>query len=72
MTGTGTAGPPPSRRAAWWRHLWEGIADTDTEGTVECEVQAGASDAEGCSMDASGGFVFFDEAAVLVVVKAQG
>ena len=32
------------------------MADTDTAGTVECEVQAGASDAEGCGMDASNDF----------------
>ena len=32
------------------------MADTDTAGTVECEVQAGASDAEGCGMDASDDF----------------
>ena len=30
--------------------------DTDTAGTAECAVQAGASDAEGCGMDASGDF----------------
>ena len=32
------------------------MADTDTAGTVECEVRAGASDAEGCGMDASDDF----------------
>ena len=41
------------------------MADTDTAGTVECEVQAGASDAEGCGMDASDDFEVFAEAAVL-------
>ena len=41
------------------------MADTDTAGTVECEVRAGASDAEGCGMDASDDFAVFEEAAVL-------
>ena len=41
------------------------MADTDTAGTVECEVQAGASDAEGCGMDASADSEVFEEAAVL-------
>ena len=35
------------------------MVDTDTAGTVECEVQAGASDAEGCGMDASDDFEVF-------------
>ena len=39
------------------------MADTDTAGTVECEVQAGASDAEGCGMDASDGFGVFERTA---------
>ena len=41
------------------------MADTDTAGTAECEVQAGASDAEGCGMGASDDFGFFEETAVL-------
>ena len=32
------------------------IADTDTAGTVQCEVRAGAGDTGGCGMDASDGF----------------
>ena len=39
--------------------------DTDTAGTVECEVRAGASDTEGFGMDASEDFGVFEEAAVL-------
>ena len=41
------------------------MADTDTAGTVECEVQAGASDAEGCGMDASDDFEVFERTAAL-------
>ena len=36
------------------------MVDTDTAGTVKCEVQAGASDAEGCGMDASDDFEEFE------------
>ena len=36
------------------------MADTDTAGTVECEVHAGASDAEGRGMDASDNFAIFE------------
>ena len=35
------------------------MADTDTAGTAECEVRAGASGAEGRGMDASDGFEVF-------------
>ena len=41
------------------------MTDTDTAGTVECEVQAGTSDAEECGMDASDDFEVFEETAVL-------
>ena len=41
------------------------MADTDTTGTVECEVQAGASDAEGCGMDAGNDVEVFERAAAL-------
>ena len=36
------------------------MAGTDTTGTGEYEVQAGASDAAGCGMDASGDFDVFE------------
>ena len=36
------------------------MADTDTAGTVECEVHAGASDAEGRGMDVSDNFAIFE------------
>ena len=39
------------------------MVDTCTAGTVECEVQAGAGDAEGCGMDASDYFEVFERAA---------
>ena len=39
------------------------MADTDTAGTVECEVRAGARDAEGCGMDASDGFEVYERTA---------
>ena len=39
------------------------MVDTDTAGTFECEVQAGASDAEGCGMDASDDFEVFERTA---------
>ena len=35
------------------------MADTDTAGAVGCEVRAGASDAEGCGIDASVDFEVF-------------
>jgi hypothetical protein len=41
------------------------MADTDTAGTVECEAQAGASDAAGCGIDASDDFEVFERAAAL-------
>ena len=41
------------------------MADTGTAGTVECEVQAGASDAEGCGMDASDDFEVCERTAAL-------
>ena len=41
------------------------MADTHTAGTVEHEVQAGTSDAEGCGMATSEDFEIFEETAVL-------
>ena len=41
------------------------MAGTHTAGTVECEVQAGTGDDEGCGMDSSDDFEFFQETAVL-------
>ena len=41
------------------------MADTDTAGTVECEVQADASDAEGCGMDASDNFEVLEKTGAL-------
>ena len=41
------------------------IADAGTAGTVGCEVRAGASDAEGCGMDASGVFEVVERTAAL-------
>ena len=41
------------------------MADIDTAGAVECEVQAGASDAEGCGMGASDDFEVFERTAAL-------
>ena len=41
------------------------MADTGTAGTVEYEVQAGASDTTGCGMEASDGFDFFESTAAL-------
>ena len=39
------------------------MVDTNTAGAVECEVQAGASDAEGCGIDASDDFEVFERTA---------
>ena len=44
---------------------WPIMADTHAAGTVECEVQAGTSDDEGCGMDSSDDFEVFEETAVL-------
>ena len=41
------------------------IKRNQAAGTVECEVQAGASDAEGCDMDASGNFEVLEKTAAL-------
>ena len=43
------------------------MADTHTAETAECEVQAGASDTEGCGMDAGDDFVVFENTVALAL-----
>ena len=43
------------------------MGGTDTAGIVECEAQAGASDAEGCGMDASGDFEVLERTAASIL-----